>query len=399
MAGTALDLGRARPADEYVAYLDAVHQHLSALLQSFRREPPPDVERRMRDAMLALRQLRQVLRLRPRSPVRLFELERTFRLDEFESFVVSMLTAYMFSGEIRGEIAAISESKMDYVSFELLARLYYPTRTERMAAMRALASGTLVGQHLVDMSAARTAAELPFAPIDLQPSIANYLLGVPVLREVMPLECEVTQPPAVPFTERVLGEHLVTVCRQVAAPRILLGGPRGAGKSTLARQVAGQLGRELITFTEPARGHAGWHGAVAKARAHDAFVLFRDCPGLLQSPTPAFLDALDRMEVPVLFASASGIEVAGRVRRRAHVVVEIEQTTAAEREATWKAAVHEAYAGPPAADLEALLAEIGAEFVLTKTQIARAVGMLRQQSGTPPGRVQLRQACERQMNP
>src|SRR5690242_5205518 len=97
-SSTPAALGRTRPADEYVAYLEAVHQHLSALLQSFRREPPADVEPRMRAAMLTLRQLRQVLRLRPRGPVRLFELERTFRLNEFESFVVSMLTAYMFSG-------------------------------------------------------------------------------------------------------------------------------------------------------------------------------------------------------------------------------------------------------------------------------------------------------------
>jgi replication-associated recombination protein RarA len=200
----------------------------------------------------------------------------------------------------------------------------------------------------------------------------------------------------------VLGEHLVAVCREVASPRILLGGPRGAGKSTLAREVAGQLGRELITFTEPARGNAGWHGVVAKARAHDAFVLFRDCPGLLQSPSSAFLDALDRMEVPVLFACATGVEVSGRVRRRAHVVVQIEETTETEREETWKAAMREAYAAAPAApaaDVELLLGEISAEFKLTKTQIARAVAMLRQQSPAPPGRVQLRQACERQLHP
>jgi hypothetical protein len=138
---------------------------------------------------------------------------------------------------------------------------------------------------------------------------------------------------------------------------------------------------------------------VVKARAHDGLVLFRDCAGLLQSPTAPFLDALDRMTVPVLFACTSSIEVAGRVRRRAHVVVEIDETTVTERAVTWKAHLRDAYVAALPAELELAVDELGADYKLTKTQIARAVSMLRQQSPIPPGRAQLRQACERQMHP
>jgi hypothetical protein len=386
--------GRARTDDEYLAYLDLVHDHLSALLQSFRREPPPDVESRMRTAMMELRRVRQLLRLRPRSAVRLFELERRFRLDEFESFVLSMLTAYLFSGEIRQDIAAVSENKMDYVSLELLLRLYYPTRRARMAALRELVCGTLVTEHLVELASARTPAELLYAPLDLQPHTAHYLLGAPILRETLPLECDVVRPELEPFTERTLGDYLLAVCREVDVPRILLSGPPGAGKSTLARQLAAQLGRELITLTGPAR-NTSWHALVAKVRAHDAFVLFRNCPDLLQSPSHAFLDALDRMDVPVLFACASGLDLGGRVVRRMQAVVEIERTTVAERAQAWRAQLAQAFDAP----IDPALDEICETFELTKTQIVRAVAALRARSPRPPDREQLQQACERQLHP
>lgn len=389
--------GRARPDDEYLAYLDLVYEHLSALLQSFRREPPPDVEARMRTAMMELRRTRQVLRLRPRTAVRLFELERRFRLGEFESFVLSMLTSYLFSGEIRQEIAAISETKMDYVSLELLLRLYYPTRRARMAALRELVQGTLVTEHLIEIAAARTPAELLYAPVDLQPHTAHYLLGAPILRETLPLDHEVAQPEVEPFTERALGDYLLAVCREVEVPRILLNGPSGAGKSTLARQLAGQLGRELITLTGPARS-TSWRELVAKVRAHDAFVLFRNCPDLLQSPTLGFLEALDRMDVPVLFAYAGRLDIGGRMLRRMQAVVEIEETTAAERAQAWRAQLAQVYAGR-ASSCDPVLDEICETFKLTKTQIVRAVAALRARSPSPPDREQLQQACERQLHP
>lgn len=390
--------GRDRPADEHVAYLDAVHAQLSALLQSFRREPPRDIEARMRDAALELRRIRQLLRLRPRTPVRLFELERRFRLNEFEAFALSMLATYMLSGELRQEIATISETRMDYVSLELLLRLFYPTRAARMAGLREFTGGTLLTEQLVQVAAARTPAELLFAPIDLQPHTAHYLLGGAVLRETPPLDCEVTPPRAEPFAERALGEHLRAVCRELAAPRILLLGPAGAGKATLGRQLAGQLDRELITLSGPTR-NALWPALVAKVRLHDALVLFRGCPELAQSPSQAFLDALDRMDVPVMFACPSGIEVTDRLRRRMHVVVRIEDTTADERARLWRAHLAQAFAAPVTRELEHALDEIVATFTLTRTQIIRAVAALRQQSPALPDLDQLQQACERQRHP
>jgi Cytidylate kinase len=388
---------RAHADDEDLSYLEAVHEYLGALMQSFRREPPREIEVRMRDAMLALRRMRQVLRLRPRTPVRLFELERRFRLDEFESFVLSMLAAYLFSGEIRQEIAAISETKMDYVSLELLLRLYFPTRGARMVAQREFTSGTLLTEHLVELTAARTPSELLYAPLELQPHTAHYLLRAPVLREAMPLACELVPPDHEPFVERALGDHLLAVCRAQAAPRILLGGPVGAGKSTLARQLAGQLGRELLSLTGPLRA-GNWRALAAKVRVHDAFVLFRHCAPLLQSPSHEFLEALDRMDVPVLLVSASGLDVAGRVRRRMDVVAEIEETTATERATVWRARLAQAYGAPPAALTGAVVDEICEAFKLTRPQIAKAVAALRRQSPDPPDRDRVWQACERQLH-
>jgi tRNA A37 threonylcarbamoyladenosine biosynthesis protein TsaE len=383
-------------SDEYIDYLEAIHAHLTALLQSFRKEPPRDVEARMRTAMLELRRRRQVLRLRPRTPVRLFELERRFRLGELECFVLSMLTAYMYSGEIRHEIAMISESRMDYVSLELLLRLFFPDRRARMAGLRELVNGVLVTEQLVEISSARVPAELVFAPIDLQPHAAHYLLGAHVMREVLPLECAVTQPPAEPFSERGIGDYLLEVCQRVSAPKILLTGAAGTGKTTLARQLAGHLGRELITFTGTVR-NPSWPKLVAKVRAHDAFVLFRDQPPLLQSPSQPFLDALDTLDVPVMFTTDSATRVVGRIQRRMDVVIEIAATGERDRATAWSEQLRDAYGTVEV--FGSAVEELAESFTFTRTQIADVVARLRRRSAVPPTRDQLQLACERQLDP